>query len=147
MTSSWFFLSTLNYDARSTTHQKNEDSSDTAGWTLAIYSFVSGNGLSRRGTLSRYSVNNGSTFFKKTDTHLPDRKVLQSVKSTNTIIIPNLLRKSAERIVWNSVVRSRSMDVDEERRTTLLIIERKIFRRIYGPKYENGERKSRTNRN
>ena len=28
----------------------------------------------------------------------------------------------------------------------LLIIERKIFRRIYGPKYENGEWKSRTNR-
>jgi len=28
----------------------------------------------------------------------------------------------------------------------LLIFERKIFRRIYGPKYENGERNSRTNR-
>jgi len=28
----------------------------------------------------------------------------------------------------------------------LLIFERKIFRRIYGAKYENGERKSRTNR-
>ena len=28
----------------------------------------------------------------------------------------------------------------------LLIFERKIFRRIYGPKYENGERKSRMNR-
>jgi len=27
----------------------------------------------------------------------------------------------------------------------LLIVERKIFRRIYGPKYENGERKSRAN--
>ena len=28
----------------------------------------------------------------------------------------------------------------------LLVLERKIFRRIYGPKYENGEWKSRTNR-
>jgi hypothetical protein len=28
----------------------------------------------------------------------------------------------------------------------LLIFERKIFRKIYGPKYENVERKSRTNR-
>jgi len=28
---------------------------------------------------------------------------------------------------------------------TLLIFERKIFRRIYGSKYENGEWKSRTN--
>jgi len=27
-----------------------------------------------------------------------------------------------------------------------LIFERKIFRRIYGPKYKDGERKSRTNR-
>jgi len=31
-------------------------------------------------------------------------------------------------------------------RKFLLIFERKIFRRIYGPKYENGECKSRTNR-
>jgi hypothetical protein len=28
----------------------------------------------------------------------------------------------------------------------LLVFKRKIFRRIYGPKYENGEWKSRTNR-
>ena len=32
---------------------------------------------------------------------------------------------------------------DEE---ALLVFERKIFRRIYGPKYENGEWKIRTNR-
>jgi hypothetical protein len=28
----------------------------------------------------------------------------------------------------------------------LLVFERKIFRRMYGPKYENGEWKTRTNR-
>jgi len=38
------------------------------------------------------------------------------------------------------------MDVDEERRKALLIFERKIFRRIYGAKYENGEWERRTNR-
>jgi len=34
----------------------------------------------------------------------------------------------------------------KEEEQAVLIFERKIFRRIYGPKYENGEWKSRTNR-
>ena len=34
----------------------------------------------------------------------------------------------------------------KEEEQAMLISERKIFRRIYGPKYENGEWKSRTNR-
>ena len=38
------------------------------------------------------------------------------------------------------------MDVDEKEEQALLIFERKIFRRIHGLKYENGEWKSRTNR-
>jgi hypothetical protein len=33
----------------------------------------------------------------------------------------------------------------KEEEQALLIFERKIFRRMYGPKYENGEWKSRTN--
>jgi hypothetical protein len=37
------------------------------------------------------------------------------------------------------------MDVDEKEQA-LLIFERKIFSRIYGPMYEKGEWKSRTNR-
>ena len=36
--------------------------------------------------------------------------------------------------------------VTEKEEQALLIFERKIFRRIYGAKYENGEWKSRTNR-
>jgi hypothetical protein len=43
-----------------------------------------------------------------------------------------------------SVIWSGNVDVEEEQ--ALLIFERKIFRIIYGPKYENGERKSRANR-
>jgi hypothetical protein len=34
----------------------------------------------------------------------------------------------------------------KKEKQALLIFERKIFRRTYGPKYENGEWKSRTNR-
>jgi len=43
--------------------------------------------------------------------------------------------------VWSG---SRTLTKKEEQ--ALLIFERKIFRRILGPKYENGEWKSRTNR-
>ena len=35
---------------------------------------------------------------------------------------------------------------EEEEEEALLVFERKIFRGIYGAKYENGEWKSRTNR-
>ena len=34
----------------------------------------------------------------------------------------------------------------KKKEQVMLIFERKIFRRIYGPKYENGESKSRANR-
>jgi hypothetical protein len=34
----------------------------------------------------------------------------------------------------------------KKKEQTLLIFERKVFRRMYGPKYEDGEWKSRTNR-
>jgi hypothetical protein len=36
--------------------------------------------------------------------------------------------------------------VTKKEEAALIIFERKIFRRIYGPKNENGEWKSRTNR-
>ena len=41
-------------------------------------------------------------------------------------------------------VEARTLTKNEEQ--ALLIFERKIFRRMYGPKYENGEWKSQTNR-
>ena len=44
----------------------------------------------------------------------------------------------------NALAEAWTMTKKEEK--GLLIFERKIFRRIYGPKYENGEWKSRTNR-
>jgi hypothetical protein len=42
--------------------------------------------------------------------------------------------------VWSG-----SVDGDEGREQTVLGFERKLFRRIYGAKYGNGEWKSRTN--
>jgi hypothetical protein len=40
----------------------------------------------------------------------------------------------------------RDWTMKKKEEQTLLIFERKIFRRIYGAKYEDGEWKSRTNR-
>ena len=44
--------------------------------------------------------------------------------------------------IWRTILHL----VTKKEEQALLIFERKIFRRIYGPKYENGEWKSRTNR-
>jgi len=49
--------------------------------------------------------------------------------------LPDIIKNGAE---------AGTMKKKEEQ--ILLIFERKIFRRIYGPKYENGEWKCRTNR-
>jgi hypothetical protein len=55
-----------------------------------------------------------------------------------------LLYKTLIRPVVSYGVEAWTMTKKEEQ--ALLIFERKIFRRIYSPKYENGEWKSRTNR-
>jgi len=42
--------------------------------------------------------------------------------------------------------RAEAWTLTKKEEQALLIFKMKIFRRIYGPKYENGEWKSRTNR-
>jgi len=54
-----------------------------------------------------------------------------------------MLHKTLIRPVVSYGVEAWTLTKKEEQ--ALLIFERKIFRRIYGPKYENGEWKSRTN--
>jgi hypothetical protein len=54
-----------------------------------------------------------------------------------------LLYKTPIRPVVSYGAEAWTMTKKEEQ--ALLIFERKIFRRIYGPKYENGEWKSKTN--
>jgi hypothetical protein len=55
-----------------------------------------------------------------------------------------LLHKTLKRQVVSYGAEPWTMTKKDEK--ALLVFERKIFRRIYGPKYENGEWKSRTNR-
>jgi len=54
-----------------------------------------------------------------------------------------ILYKTLIRLVVSYGVEAWTMTKKDEQ--ALLAFERKIFRRIYGPKYENGEWKSRTN--
>jgi hypothetical protein len=58
-------------------------------------------------------------------------------RATNILLYKTLIRP-----VMSYGAEAWKMTKKEEQ--ALLIFERKIFRRIYGPKYENGEWKSRT---
>jgi len=63
-----------------------------------------------------------------------------------------LLSRATKLILYKALIRpavlcgAEAWTVMKKEEQALLIFERKIFRRIYGAKYENGEWKSRTNR-
>jgi len=63
-----------------------------------------------------------------------------------------LLSRATKIILYKTLIRpvvsygAEALTLTKKEEQALLIFERKIFRRIYGPKYENGEWKSRTNR-
>jgi len=62
-----------------------------------------------------------------------------------------LLSRATEIILYKTLIRpvvlcgAEAWTVTDREEQAVLIFERKIFRRMYGPKYENGEWKSRTN--
>ena len=63
-----------------------------------------------------------------------------------------LLSRATKIILYKTLIRpavlcgAEAWTLTKKEEQVLLIFERKIFRRTYGPKYENGEWKSRTNR-
>ena len=63
-----------------------------------------------------------------------------------------LLSRATKIILYKTLTRpvvtygAEAWTLTEKEEQAVLIFERKIFRRIYGHKYENGEWKSRTNR-
>jgi hypothetical protein len=68
-----------------------------------------------------------------------------------TLFRSRLLSRAAKILLYKTLIRPAvSYGAESWTKTkkiqALLIFERKIFRRIYGPKYENEEWKSRTNR-
>ena len=66
-------------------------------------------------------------------------------RATKIILYKTLMRQvvSYGAEAWTL---TKKEEEEEEEEEALLIFERKIFRRIYGPKHENGEWKSRANR-
>jgi len=63
-----------------------------------------------------------------------------------------LLSRATKTMLYKTLIRpvvsygAETWMLTKKEEKILLIFERKIFRRKYGPKYENGEWKSRTNR-
>jgi len=62
------------------------------------------------------------------------------------------LSRATKILLYNTIIRpiaaygAETWTMTKKEEQAMLIFERKIFRRIYDPKYEDGEWKSRTNR-
>ena len=66
---------------------------------------------------------------------------LQSVITTQ-----HMQKLEEQKLKLYTYIHMETWTMTKKEEQALLIFERKIFRRIYGPKYEDGEGKSRTNR-
>ena len=112
MTSSWFFLSTLNYDARSTTHQRIRDSAIRCGYIYKTYTTQ---------LKERISLGN-KTFYANKD-----------------LFESKLLAKNSKLQMYKTLVRPvvtcacETWVLKENIKTKLRVFERKVLRRIYGP--------------
>jgi len=71
--------------------------------------------------------------------------------ATISLFRSRLLSRATKILLYKTLIRPvvsygvEAWTVTKKDEQALLVFERKIFRRIYGPKYENGEWKSRTN--
>ena len=69
-----------------------------------------------------------------------------------SLVRSRLLSRATKIILYKTLIRPvlsygvEAWTLTKKKEQALLIFERKIFRRIYGPKYENAEWKSRMNR-
>ena len=72
--------------------------------------------------------------------------------ATISLFRSRLLSRATKMLLYKTLIRPvvsygvEAWAVTKKVERALLVFERKIFRRIFGPKYENGEWKSRTNR-
>ena len=97
-----------------------------------------------------YVISNDNSVEKETE-----RRILAGSRTYFAAISPfrsRLLSKATKFVLHETLVRpvvlygAEAWTLMKKEEQAVLIFERKMFRRIYGPKYENGEWKSRTNR-
>ena len=73
--------------------------------------------------------------------------IFRKAHSKVLLVVRNLQAMSSSALITPVVTYGvEAWTLTKKKEKVLLIFERKLFRRMYGPKYENGEWKSRTNR-